>query len=179
MKVLTSFFSVSLYLLDIGEAEDSCYGLPPLRRLWKETELLCFSNINHEHPVWVGGVSPICMHHWGRGPLVTHPALWHEKQNTANSCSVLFSYFYSVTKTVRAEKELEHVQQLPEHFYPSHPWHKKAGEVQATKLPLLLCFSYIPLFCIQDPHPPPPLPHTHPATHVISLDMPLKVAQWF
>lgn len=147
-------FSVSLYLLDIGEVEDSCYGLPPMRRLWKETELLCLSNINHEHPAWVGGVSPTCMRHWGRGPLVTHPALWHEKQNTANTCSVLFTYFYSITKTVRAEKELEHGQQLPEQFYPSHPWHKKACEVQATKLPLLLCFSCIPLFCIQD-HPPP------------------------
>lgn len=53
-------------------------------------------------------------------------------------------------------------------------------EVRAAQFPLLLCFSCIPLLCIRAPlthtHR---LPHTHPATHVISLDMPLKVAQWF
>lgn len=70
---------------------------------------------------------------------------------------------------------------LPVHFCIfADTEHKKGSDVRARQLSLLLRSSRIPLFCIRDAPPPSSsssLPHTHPTTHVISLDMPLKVAQ--
>lgn len=77
--------------------------------------------------VWVGGASPSCMCHWRRGPLVTHSALRYEKHNTANTCSVLFTY---VCVKKQSEKQTgtgtaTTQTRLLRSVIFAHPWHKK------------------------------------------------------